>query len=82
MAPKVITEITKVKLNSTLKLRNVSSGHSVIFCNIINIDSLVSSNGKKMAHPDFTIYYSLQLYTFICQIISNNALFLLQVSLL
>jgi len=67
MAPKVITEITKVKLNSTLKLRNVSSGHSVIFCNIINIDFFVLSNGKKMVYPAFTIYYSFQLYTFICQ---------------
>lgn len=41
MAAKVITEITKVKLNSTLKLRNVSSGHRVMFCNIINIDSCI-----------------------------------------
>lgn len=73
MAPKVITEITKVKLNSTLKHRNVSSGHTVIFRNIISIDSFALSNGKKMAHPDVTIYYSLQLYTFMCQIISNDA---------
>lgn len=70
MAPKVIREITKVKLNSTLKLTTVSSGHQAIFCNIIN--SFVSNNGKKRAHPNFTIYDSLQ----ICQIISNYALFL------
>lgn len=70
MAPKVITKITKVKLNSTLKLITVSSGHRAIFCNIINIDSFVLSNGKKKAHPNFTIYYSLI-------IISNYAVSLL-----
>lgn len=70
MAPKVITEITKVKLNSALKLITVSSGHRALFCNIINIDSFVLSNRKKRAHPNFTIYYGLQ----ICQIISNYAL--------
>jgi len=52
MAAKVITEITKVKLNSTLKLRNVSSGHRVMFCNIINIDSCIKQ-WKENSTPWF-----------------------------
>lgn len=77
MAPKVITEITKVKLNSTLKLRNVSSGHSVIFCNTINIDSCIEQwkeNSTPWFHNLLVSSIYIYIYIYLCQIISNYAL--------